>query len=54
MVGGHKVYALYMIPQDGYRNNKATGMPTGTAAQGIYEVADGKRGGPWFMGDKQQ
>jgi non-reducing end alpha-L-arabinofuranosidase len=43
MVGGHKVYALYMIPQDGYRNNKATGMPTGSAAQGIYEIADGKR-----------
>jgi hypothetical protein len=42
-VGGHKVYALYMIPQDGYRNNKATAMPTGSAAEGIYEIADGKR-----------
>jgi hypothetical protein len=43
-VGGHKVYALYMIPQDGYRNNKTTGMPTGSQSQGIYEIADGKRG----------
>jgi non-reducing end alpha-L-arabinofuranosidase len=53
-VGGHNVYALYMIPQDGYRNNAATGMPTGTAAQGVYEVADGKRGGPaccWDFGN---
>jgi hypothetical protein len=42
-LNGHKVYALYMVPQDGYRNNKTSGMPTGTAAQGIYEVADGTR-----------
>ena len=54
MVGGQKVYALYMVPQDGYRNNKATGMPTGSAAQGIYEIVDGKRGGPaccWDFGN---
>ena len=44
-VSGHKVYALYMIPQDGYRNNTPSGMPTGSAAQGIYEVADGTRTG---------
>jgi non-reducing end alpha-L-arabinofuranosidase len=53
-VGGHKVYALYMIPQDGYRNNKTTGMPTGSAAQGIYEIADGKRIGDaccWDFGN---
>jgi len=53
-IGGHKVYGLYMVPQDGYRNNKATGMPIGNAAQGIYEVADGKRGGPaccWDFGN---
>jgi hypothetical protein len=48
---GHKVYALYMVPQDGYRNNITTGMPTGSAAQGIYEVADGKRGGPACCAD---
>ena len=45
MISGHKVYALYMIPQDGYRNNTPSGMPTGSAAQGIYEVADGARTG---------
>jgi hypothetical protein len=53
-VGGHKVYALYMIAQDGYRNNKTTGMPTGSAAQGIYEIADGKRIGDaccWDFGN---
>lgn len=53
-VGGHKVYALYMIPQDGYRNNKTVGMPTGSAAQGIYEIADGKRIGDaccWDFGN---
>jgi hypothetical protein len=53
-VGGHKVYALYMVSDssygsstgpthDGYRNNGATGLPTGTAAQGEYEIVDGKR-----------
>jgi hypothetical protein len=42
-VGGHKVYGLYMIVKDGYRNNKTTGMPTGAQPQGIYEVVDGKR-----------
>jgi hypothetical protein len=42
-VSGHHVYALYMIPKDGYRNDQAVGLPTGTAAQGIYEIADGKR-----------
>ena len=43
MVGGHKVYALYMKAHDGYRNNQTTDMPTGNAAQGIYEVADGRK-----------
>ena len=42
-LSGHKVYALYMVPQDGYRNNSTSGMPTGTDAQGIYEIADGSR-----------
>jgi hypothetical protein len=53
-VSGHKVYALYMVPQDGYRRNNTTSMPTGAAAQGVYEVADGKRGGPaccWDFGN---
>ena len=42
-VAGHKVYALYMIPQDGYRNNQTVGMPVDAEAQGIYEVVDGTR-----------
>jgi hypothetical protein len=42
-VGGHKVYALYMLPHEGYRNNNGKNMPTDTAAQGVYELADGKR-----------
>jgi hypothetical protein len=42
-ISGHKVYALYMIAHDGYRNNTPSGMPTGSAAQGIYEIADGAR-----------
>jgi hypothetical protein len=53
-VSGHKVYALFMIPQDGYRNNTTKGMPTGSAPQGVYEVADGTRGGPaccWDFGN---
>ena len=45
-ISGHKVYALYMIPQDGYRNDSPSGMPTGsTTGQGIYEIADGTRTG---------
>jgi hypothetical protein len=53
-VSGHSVYALYMSPHEGYRNNNGTGIPTGTAAQGVYEVADGKRIGPaccWDFGN---
>lgn len=53
-LGGQKVYALYMIAHDGYRNNSASGMPTGTASQGIYEIADGTRVGPaccWDFGN---
>jgi non-reducing end alpha-L-arabinofuranosidase len=42
-VSGHNVYALYMNPHEGYRNNSGTGIATGTGAQGIYDVADGKR-----------
>ena len=44
-ISGHKVYALYMAAHDGYRNNTTSGIPTGNAAQGIYEVVDGKRYG---------
>jgi len=54
MVGGHRVYALYMAPHEGYRNNLTTGMPMGDDAQGIYELADGKRYGTgccWDFGN---
>jgi hypothetical protein len=44
-INGHAAYGLYIVAHDGYRNNKATKMPTGTAAQGIYEVVDGTRAG---------
>jgi hypothetical protein len=53
-INGHKAYALYMIAHDGYRDNAASGLAKGTAAQGIYEIADGKRGGPaccWDFGN---
>ena len=53
-VGGHKVYALYMIPHDGYRNNHTVGMPVDAEAQGIYEVVDGTRYDPtccWDFGN---
>jgi len=53
-LNGHKVYGLYMVAHDGYRNNTPSGMPTGSAAQGIYEVADGTRLGAaccWDFGN---
>jgi hypothetical protein len=67
-VSGHKVYSLYMVSDssfgsstgpthDGYRNNNATGLPSGTAAQGIYEIVDGKRanaGCCWNFGSAQR
>jgi len=56
MVSGHKVYSAWfpntpMLPSGsapsgyGYRNNKTTGMPTKSDAQGIYMVADGTHSG---------
>jgi len=67
-IGGHKVYALYMVSDssfgsstgpehDGYRNNNAMGLPTGTAAEGEYEIVDGKRanaGCCWDFGNAQR
>jgi hypothetical protein len=44
-IGGHKAYALYMNAVEGYRNNACNGVPTGTAAQGAYEVCDGTHWG---------
>ena len=44
-VSGHKVYALYTIAHDGYRNNAPSGVPTEIQPQGLYMVTDGKRYG---------
>ena len=41
-ISGHKVYALKTAAHEGYRNNKTTSMPTGSADEGIYMVNDGK------------
>jgi non-reducing end alpha-L-arabinofuranosidase len=53
-INGYKAYALYMNTVEGYRNNSTTGMPTGSQAQGIYEVADGTHYGDgccWDFGN---
>jgi hypothetical protein len=53
-VSGHKVYALYMVAHEGYRNNNGSGVVTGNGSQGVYEVADGKRIGAaccWDFGN---
>jgi hypothetical protein len=55
MVAGHKVYSLYMAAREGYRlTAKGDGMPLGTAAQGIYILADGTHSGTaccWDFGN---
>jgi hypothetical protein len=47
MVGGHKVYSLYMEPRQGYRLPRVgDGIPYGREGpQGIYMLADGTRAG---------
>jgi len=53
--GGHKVYSLYMGTREGYRLTvKGKNVPTGSASQGIYEVADGTHFGDqccWDFGN---
>jgi hypothetical protein len=55
--GGHWVYSLYMNRVEGYRTAAGVvgnNMPTGSAPQGIYELADGTRGGTaccWDFGN---
>src|SRR5207237_4640193 len=45
-VGGRKVYSLYMKTSQAYwRDASKTGMPTGSAPQGIYMVTSGKHFG---------
>jgi hypothetical protein len=41
-IGGHTVYAIYVAAGVGYRNNKTTGVATGSGAEGEYMVASGK------------
>lgn len=46
--GGRKIYPLYMAAREGYRTAvgvKGMKMPLGSAAQGIYMVADGTHSG---------
>jgi Alpha-L-arabinofuranosidase B, catalytic len=55
MVGGHKVYSLYMAAREGYRLTAVgKGMPLGTASEGIYILADGTHSGTaccWDFGN---
>jgi hypothetical protein len=41
-IGGNSVYAIYVSAGVGYRNNKTTGVATGSASEGEYMVASGK------------
>jgi hypothetical protein len=40
-LNGQKAYGVYIAPGDGYRNNAASGIATGDAAEGLYAVLDG-------------
>lgn len=40
---GQKAYGVYGTPGTGYRNNKAKGIATGDAAEGMYAIFDGTR-----------
>jgi len=55
MINGHKVYSLYMAAREGYRIMKVGNkVPTGSASQGIYELADGNHSGTqccWDFGN---
>ncbi len=55
MVGGHRVYSLYMEARQGYRlPTVGDGMPRGSEAQGIYMLADGTHYGTaccWDFGN---
>ena len=54
-IKGHKVYSLYMNAREGYRiMTKGKNVPTGSASQGIYELADGTHSGTaccWDFGN---
>jgi non-reducing end alpha-L-arabinofuranosidase len=54
-LGDHRVYALYMKAHEGYRlPAQGNDVPVGTAAQGVYMLADGARVGTqccWEFGN---
>jgi hypothetical protein len=39
--GGHKVYGVFVAPGVGYRNDRTSGIATGSGSQGVYMVAAG-------------
>ena len=41
MVGGHSVYAVFVTPGVGYRNNKTMGIATGDQPEAEYMVTSG-------------
>jgi hypothetical protein len=46
MLGGHKVYSLYIKTSQAYwRNGSMSGMPLGSSPQGVYMVTSGKHYG---------
>ncbi|PQE05981.1 alpha-L-arabinofuranosidase B protein [Rutstroemia sp. NJR-2017a BBW] len=40
-LNGQKAYGVFISPGTGYRNNAASGIATGDAAEGMYAVLDG-------------
>ena len=40
-VGGHAAYGVYIAAGDGYRDDSTSGIATGNASEGEYEVLDG-------------
>ncbi|HEV8549758.1 MAG TPA: arabinofuranosidase catalytic domain-containing protein [Polyangiaceae bacterium] len=40
-VGGHPVYAVFVAPGTGYRNNQTAGIATGDQPEGLYMVTSG-------------
>jgi hypothetical protein len=41
IVGGHKVYGVYIAPGTGYRDNNTSGIATGDNPEGEYAIFDG-------------
>ncbi len=41
LLGGHKVYGVYVAPGTGYRDDHTSGIATGDSPEGEYAVLDG-------------